>query len=97
MKYLVTKEAFEVKQEDIDEIKSIYEQQCPSIFNQGMNTDNGLLQIIAIGNKMSIDYLQYLVDMYDRDRVRMLRDDSTATYVLCDILQLFRDSDVATK
>ena len=81
MKYLVTKEAFEVKQEDIDEIKSIYEQQCPSIFNQGMNTDNGLLQILAIGKRMSIDYLQYLVDMYDRFRVRMLIEDPNAKYV----------------
>ena len=40
-----TRETFETIQEkDIEEIKQVYEDQCPAIYNQGMNADQSLLQ-----------------------------------------------------
>ena len=35
-----------------------------------MNSDIGLMQIIAVGKSLDIDYLQHLVDMYDRERIK---------------------------
>ena len=56
----------------VGDIKTLYETQCPSIYNQGMGVDNGLLQVIAVGRQNGLDYLQHLVDVYDRDRVKLL-------------------------
>ena len=53
----------------IEEIKKIYESQCPAIYNQGMNGDNNLLTILAIGRNSGFDYLQCLVDSYDQFRI----------------------------
>ena len=46
-----------------------------------MNTDKGLLQIIAIGRNNKFDYLQNLVDMFDRDRVKHLKLNPDKGYV----------------
>ena len=63
--------------DNLEDIKKLYETQCPSIYNQGMSVDPGLLQVIAIGKKIRIDYLQHLVDVYDRARVQVLKKDAT--------------------
>lgn len=51
----------------------MYQTQCPSIYNRGMSTDIDLLHIIAVGKEINYDYLQHLVDVYDRERVALLR------------------------
>ena len=51
-------------------MKKLYKEQCASIYHKGLKTENGLMHIIALGKKKGTDYLQHLVDLYDRDRVK---------------------------
>ena len=79
---IVTKDVFaSITMDKVEEIKKIYSTQCPSIYNQGMNIDYGLLQVIAIGKENNIDYLQNLVDIYDRERVAFLKSNPDEQYV----------------
>eukprot|EP00486_Rosalina_sp_Unknown_P008280 CAMPEP_0201594154 /NCGR_PEP_ID=MMETSP0190_2-20130828/191552_1 /ASSEMBLY_ACC=CAM_ASM_000263 /TAXON_ID=37353 /ORGANISM="Rosalina sp." /LENGTH=698 /DNA_ID=CAMNT_0048053647 /DNA_START=22 /DNA_END=2119 /DNA_ORIENTATION=- len=63
-----------ITNDDITNTQQLYQNHCAAIYNQGMNTDKGLLQIIAIGRNNKFDYLQNLVDIFDRDRVKHLKD-----------------------
>ena len=81
MLHTVKKETFEaITKEDIEEMKTLYSNQCASIYNQGMKTEIGLLQIIAIGVNNKFDYLQNLVDVYDRIRVKKADTQYVITY-----------------
>ena len=82
--YIVTKNSFQdINPSNIEEIKALYKKQCSSIYNTEWQKDLTLLTIIAMGRKYKIDYLQDLVDMYDRDRVRMLKKDANES--LCNV------------
>ena len=58
-----------IDDEYISKIMTIYEKQCPAIFNAGMASDRSFLVAIAVGHKLNIDYLQILVDDYQRHRI----------------------------
>jgi len=60
---------FEIKQTDIEQVKQLYREQCPIIWNSGMKEDGGFINIVAVGLKNNMDYLQHLVDDYSRDRI----------------------------
>ena len=64
-------------------MKTLYSNQCASIYNQGMKTEIGLLQIIAIGVHNKFDYLQNLVDVYDRIRVKKADTQYVIKHILC--------------
>ena len=70
-KYIVDKEMFSnIDHTAIEEIRKLYKAQCPAIFNKGMNVDNNLLTILAIGKSIRFEYLQCLVDSYDQFRIK---------------------------
>lgn len=56
--------------DDINKVINLYKEQCPAMFNTGWRKDLSLLHIVAIGQKLGIDYLQKLRDIYDRERIR---------------------------
>ena len=64
----------DIKIDHIEKVKEIYQTQCPSIYNGGMSVDMNLLFVIAVGQEYNIDYLQHLVNTYDRARVASLRE-----------------------
>ena len=68
----------DITTEDIDAIKELYKKQCPTLYNHGMSTEYNLLHVLAIGRKHNLDYIQNLVDIYDRDRVKRLKDNPEA-------------------
>ena len=55
--------------DDLNEVRTKYQKQCPVLWNQGMSTDTSLLYVLAIGVKHRIDYLQHLVDCFTKDRL----------------------------
>ena len=65
---------FKIKQEDIDEVKKIYQKQCPAIFNQKLKSDKGFLQMLAITLRHKDDYMLHLVDDFARKRVENIDD-----------------------
>eukprot|EP01084_Bolivina_argentea_P270384 459746_1 len=64
---------FDMSQKQYDEISRMYEDQCPSIFNDGMKKDAALLMMLAIGKKNQMDYLLHLVDDYFCHKIRNIR------------------------
>ena len=52
-----------------------------------MNSDIGLMQIIAVGKSLDIDYLQHLVDMYDRERIK--NKDKMYVFSAISVIKLF--------
>eukprot|EP01084_Bolivina_argentea_P240456 403962_1 len=61
---------FTITDNDIENIETIYDKQCPTIFDSGMRHDESIVRVMAIGLKNKQPYLQYLADLYSRDRVR---------------------------
>ena len=55
----------EIETKDINEIKGIYREQCPAIFNKELEKDNGLLYMLALQKKNGFDLLQQLLTTYD--------------------------------
>eukprot|EP01084_Bolivina_argentea_P081845 148193_1 len=67
---ILDQDSFRLEEKTIDEIKITYKKQCPVLWNSGMSTDSGFLQILAVARKNNFDYLLHLVDDYSRDRVK---------------------------
>eukprot|EP01084_Bolivina_argentea_P284237 487079_1 len=60
---------FHISKSLMAEIQTKYEKQCSSIWRCGLNEDKSLMKVMAIGRKHRFPYLQYLVDMYTRDKI----------------------------
>ena len=93
--FAVTRDVFaKITKGHIGKIKDIYGAQCPSIYNQQMKTDNTILQIIAVGKELGIDYLQHVVDLYDRARVQKLKDNQKQNLKYDNILRVLQSVDL---
>eukprot|EP00486_Rosalina_sp_Unknown_P005103 CAMPEP_0201570448 /NCGR_PEP_ID=MMETSP0190_2-20130828/12727_1 /ASSEMBLY_ACC=CAM_ASM_000263 /TAXON_ID=37353 /ORGANISM="Rosalina sp." /LENGTH=564 /DNA_ID=CAMNT_0047994011 /DNA_START=35 /DNA_END=1726 /DNA_ORIENTATION=+ len=64
---------------DIEETKEIYKDQCPTIFDQGMETDQAIMKLLAVGRRLNEPYLCFLADMYSRDRLKAGPDETLTT------------------
>ena len=71
----VSKEDWIVSQEEMAAAIAVHKAQCPSIFADGMIlNDNAIMSLVAMGHKMNKPYLQYVADMYQRERVANIKD-----------------------
>ena len=61
---------FDISSRDMAVTKAMYQKQCPEIWKQAMESDEGLLQILTIGRKNHFDYLMHLVDDFHRSRIQ---------------------------
>eukprot|EP01084_Bolivina_argentea_P081844 148191_1 len=75
---ILDQDSFRLEEKTIDEIKITYKKQCPVLWNSGMSTDGGFIQILGVGKKNNFDYLLHLVDDYSRSRVKHI--DETASW-----------------
>ena len=64
------KNFFEIEEKEIDETIKIYSNQCAAIFDTGMINDKTIIEILAIGQKNGVKYLQNLADLFCRDRIK---------------------------
>ena len=48
----------------------MYKTQCPAFFHKDLSNDGGMKQILALQRKLQFDYLQNMVDLFDRYRVK---------------------------
>eukprot|EP01084_Bolivina_argentea_P150829 263350_1 len=71
LKWAPKPEFFEIDDILFDMVKAKYEKQCNLIWNLGTKAgaDKSLVTVLAIGQKHGFPYLQYLVDMYIRDKI----------------------------
>ena len=60
---------WDISEQDKKETIALYKTQCPKICNKDMISDNNMITMLTIGNKQRLPYLQWIVDMYSRDRV----------------------------
>ena len=51
-----------INKSGIEDIQKLYKDQCPAIYNKGMNDKYGLLTTWVIGKSTRFEYLQCLVD-----------------------------------
>eukprot|EP01084_Bolivina_argentea_P223945 378801_1 len=65
---------FQIEPNALQETKELYEKQCPALWTTEMGSDGGFLQMLAIGRKNKIDYMQHLVDDYSRDRIKHMNE-----------------------
>jgi len=65
----VTVDDFAVTKQDINKAKSWVEEQAPSIYDGGFSNDGSLMYMLTVGMKMRKHYLQYLVDMFLREKL----------------------------
>jgi len=68
-KLTVAADDFSVKKQDIEKAKALAKKQAPSLFDGGFANDNGLCYMLAVTMKMKENYLQYLVDMFLREKL----------------------------
>eukprot|EP01084_Bolivina_argentea_P024205 45137_1 len=60
---------FNIADTDKDKMKEILKRQCPKLCDKGMENDDNLLCLLAIGHKTGFDYFHHLVDSWFRYRV----------------------------
>jgi len=60
---------WQIKKEDLVRAKQQMREQCPNMCNEQFLQDQVLLTVIAVGMKVDKPYLQWLVDMYTRERL----------------------------
>eukprot|EP01084_Bolivina_argentea_P120587 213768_1 len=65
----ITPNNWNVNNTEIEETKRIYLKTLKTIFNTEMQSDINILKVITIGRLQNVPYLQYLTDMYLRDRI----------------------------
>eukprot|EP01084_Bolivina_argentea_P217347 369035_1 len=63
---------FEIKYEQLDATKRLYQSQCPNIFDNE-NVNDSVLKLLTIGEKNDKPYLQWFVDMYQRERIDLIK------------------------
>ena len=63
-----------MNEEQIKEIENLYKSQCPVLWNSGMNTEQGLIRLLAVGRKHDLDYVTYCVDDYSRVRIEKINE-----------------------
>ena len=61
---------FEITTNEFLRIRRKYRTQCPCIWEQGMDIEDGFLYAVAIGEKFKFPYLRYLVDDYLCEKAR---------------------------
>lgn len=61
---------FNVDEKTMDETIKLYSDQCAAIFDAGMINDKAIIEMLAIGQKNGVQYLQHLADMFCRDRIK---------------------------
>eukprot|EP01083_Nonionella_stella_P102604 291972_1 len=66
---VVSHSFFDISDINMSELKSIYKEQCVSLWDKGLRKEKNLFKVIALGHKHKIPYLSYLVDVYMRDKV----------------------------
>ena len=67
----ITHDHWNISKKDLEEMIKIHQEQCPSIFNQKFEKDKSILKLLAVGAKCGRPYLQYICDMYSRERVEL--------------------------
>eukprot|EP01083_Nonionella_stella_P019172 53292_1 len=66
---------FVLTKKDLEDIRTTYKTQCPALWNNDWEMDEGLLTILSVGKKLEFDYLLHLVDAYNRHRIRNINND----------------------
>jgi len=64
----VKQQDFTVTKEDIERTKNLLKQQAPSIYETAQN-DSSLMCMMAVTHNMQNNYIQYLVDMFTREKL----------------------------
>ena len=59
-----------ITEDDIKETQDLYQSQVPSFCNLQFLEDEGLLRVLTVGRKHSIDYALHLCDDYSRSRIK---------------------------
>merc|ERR1719295_2571392 len=60
------KPLFQLTAEDMERAYSLYKEQCPVIWADGLDLDTSMLYALAIGIKHNCEYLLHLVDSFYR-------------------------------
>eukprot|EP01083_Nonionella_stella_P298155 1012282_1 len=63
-------ELFAFKKDELETVCAIYEKQCPKLYNNTWEADEGFLTIMVVGRKYNFDYLLHLVDDFNRWRIK---------------------------
>eukprot|EP01083_Nonionella_stella_P026432 72758_1 len=63
-------ESFEPNKDDLNIVRAIYKKQCPALYKNQWDGDEGFLTILAVGRKYNFDYLLHLVDDFNRWRIK---------------------------
>jgi len=70
-----------VSDDDIAKVNAEHAAQCLTIFNTEMRDDVSVNKLLAVGDKMKAPYLQYVADLYSRDRVAIFLQQGKAIEV----------------
>eukprot|EP01084_Bolivina_argentea_P122103 216402_1 len=70
--------------QSIQNTRNVYQKSCKTLFDDGMNKDLVVVRVLAVGLKNEQPYLQFLTDMYLRDRLinQSMRDKKPAEWAL---------------
>ena len=69
----INRQFFEVSTQELDDIKKVYQKQCPTLYAAGMEGDNAFLSILAIQQRSKCNYLEFIIHDYMRSRVNNIK------------------------
>eukprot|EP01084_Bolivina_argentea_P111351 198703_1 len=66
---VITAADWNIDDQDIEDTLHLYSRQLGTIFDTEMQADTNVLKVLSIGRKKGIPFLQFLTDLYFRDRI----------------------------
>eukprot|EP01084_Bolivina_argentea_P251435 421698_1 len=69
----VTAQDWQITDKERKDTIKIYASQCKTIFDQEMQNDACIIELLCVGQKLHVPYLQFLADLYSQD---LLKSDS---------------------
>jgi len=61
---------WDITDDDILAIKTLYKKQLATVFDVGMDKDQSILRLLAVGRKLNAPYLMFLSDVYMREKLK---------------------------